>query len=46
MFPGDPFAMGIEVGLLGAFFGLDWDKAIMLGATYFAWNVYIKQMIS
>lgn len=45
LFPGDPFAMGIEVGLAGAFFGLDWDRAIMLGVTYFAWNVYIKQMV-
>lgn len=43
LFPGDPFAIGIETAILGSLFGLSFERSMLMGGLYFAYNTYIQQ---
>lgn len=46
MFPQDPLSIGIETSLLAYLFGLKPERAIMMGAVYFVYNVYINKRMT
>jgi len=42
VFPSSPAAIGVEVSLLGALFGLSWDKALTMGILYYGYNTFVQ----